>query len=67
MPEDGTAIPGLLLNGVEAVMISRPPFNIPEVPNPATALPTINIVEETARPHNREPNSKSTRKAKNVY
>jgi hypothetical protein len=49
------------------VMISRHPFNMPAAPKPATALPIINIAEDTARPHIREPSSKSARKAMKVY
>jgi hypothetical protein len=39
------------------------PFRIPELPIPAIARPTINIIEEVAMPQINDPNSKI---AKNV-
>lgn len=58
---------GRLLSGVEFVMISKPPFNIPAAPSPDTALPIMNIVEFLATPHNSEPSSNTPRKSKKVY
>ena len=34
----------------------------PELPRPATALPTMSISEELATPHSKEPNSKRAKK-----
>ena len=45
----------------------RAPFERPEPPMPAMALPTINISEEVATPHRRDPSSKSPRKNRKVY
>lgn len=39
----------------------------PEPPIPATARPTINILDELAAPHSAEPNSKNVRKVRKVY
>jgi hypothetical protein len=58
---------GLFLSGTEAVMMVRAPFIKPDPPIPATALPTINMSDETETPHNRDPNSKTTKKARKVY
>ncbi len=38
-----------------------PPENIAAAPTPATALPTMSIVEFTAAPHSTDPISKITR------
>jgi hypothetical protein len=48
-------------------MISMAPFNMPEVPKPATTRPPINIFEEFATPQIKEPISKSTKKLRNVH
>ena len=40
---------------------------MPEVPKPAIALPTINIFEDVATPHIREPSSKMPKKARKVH
>jgi hypothetical protein len=40
----------------------KAPLVIPDAPIPATALPTINIFEEVATAHKREPNSNTPRK-----
>ena len=48
-------------------MMVRAPFERPEPPMPAMALPTINISEEFATPHRRDPSSKSPRKKRKVY
>ena len=43
------------------------PFKIPEVPIPATARPTINIFEEVATAHIKDPSSKMAKKAMKVH
>jgi hypothetical protein len=43
----------------EWASITSAPENIPPTPIPAIALPTINTVLEGARPHNKEPSSKT--------
>lgn len=43
------------------------PFNTPELPIPAIALPTMNIFEEVETPHTNEPSSKRAMKAMYVY
>ena len=43
-------------------MIVKPPFTTPDPPMPATALPTINILDEVATALRREPNSNSPKK-----
>ena len=48
-------------------MMVAAPFRIPEVPIPATARPTINIVEDVEMPHIKEPNSKRAKKAMKVH
>jgi hypothetical protein len=58
---------GLFSIGREFVNIVIAPFNKPDEPMPATARPTINIFEETATPHNKEPNSNKNRNVRNVY
>ena len=52
--------------GTHAEIIVSIPFISPEPPIPATARPTISMLEEVATPHNREPISKRTTKAKKV-
>jgi hypothetical protein len=47
------------------MMVSAPLVR-PDEPNPAMALPTINMVEERATPQIMDPNSKRPRKAMNV-
>jgi len=48
-------------------MISMAPFRMPEVPKPAITRPPINIPEEFATPQIKEPNSKTTKKLRNVH
>lgn len=45
-------------------MIVRPPLIMPALPIPAMTLPTINIKDEGAAPHTRDPISNKTRKTK---
>jgi hypothetical protein len=47
---------------VQSAIIVKAPLTIPDAPIPATALPTINIFDEVATPHNREPSSNRQRK-----
>lgn len=60
-------LPGLFANGAQAAMMVRAPFERPDPPIPAMALPTINIFEDLATPHKRDPSSKSPRKKRKVY
>lgn len=48
-------------------MMIKAPFMIPEVPIPATARPTINIFEEVATAHIKDPTSKMKKKAMKVH
>lgn len=57
---------GLLLNGTEAVMIARALFVKSDPPSPATALPTISILEDLETPHSKDPNSNTPKKLRNV-
>ena len=43
------------------------PFIIPEVPIPATARPTINIFEDVASAHIKDPNSKMAKNTMKVH
>lgn len=47
---------------MQSAIIVRAPLIIPDAPIPATALPTINIFEEVATAHKREPSSNRPRK-----
>lgn len=58
---------GLFIIGEHPAMMVKAPLKIPELPMPATALPTISMVEETATPHRREPSSKIAKKVKKVH
>jgi hypothetical protein len=58
---------GLFSIGREFVKIVIAPFIKPDEPMPATARPTINIFEETATPHNKEPSSNRNTNVRNVY
>lgn len=49
-----------------AIMVSAP-FNMPEVPIPATARPAISILEELAMAQIKEPNSKTAKKVIKVH
>jgi hypothetical protein len=55
--ERGFFIPGLFSIGKQSAIIVKAPFIIPDPPIPATALPTINMFDEVATPHKREPSS----------
>lgn len=59
--------PGLLADGTDVATMVTAPLARPEAPIPATALATINIFEELAAPHRRDPNSKSARNVRKVY
>jgi len=58
---------GLFSNGATAANMLKQPFINPAVPIPATARPTINIVEPFAVAQMSDPSSKIPRKVKNVY
>lgn len=58
---------GRLCNGTDADVMVRPPFMSPEPPMPATALPTISILDEVATAQRREPNSKMAKYVRNAY
>ncbi|THV46807.1 hypothetical protein BGAL_0358g00060 [Botrytis galanthina] len=58
---------GLFSIGTACVKIVIAPFIKPAEPMPATARPTINMSDETAVPHNKEPNSKRKKKERNTY
>ena len=57
----------LFSRGIDADNIVSAPFDTPELPMPAIALPTINILEEVETPHTNEPSSKRAIKAMYVY
>jgi hypothetical protein len=58
---------GLFSNSATAVTVLRAPLIKPAPPIPATACPTINIDEPFAVAQSSDPNSKTRRKARNVY
>jgi hypothetical protein len=53
--------------GTQAAMIVKAPLIMPDEPKPATARPTINILEDIATPQRRDPNSKSAKNDMNTY
>lgn len=53
--------------GAQAETIVMAPLIIPAAPKPATARPTINMVEETAAPQSTDPSSKIAKKTKNDH
>ena len=59
--------PGLLADGTDVATMVTAPLARPEAPIPATALAMINIFEESAAPHRRDPSSKSARNVRKVY
>ena len=61
------SILGLLDIGTHPEMMVRAPFKIPEVPIPATALPTINIFDDVETAQSKEPSSKTAKKPINVH
>jgi hypothetical protein len=50
-----------------AEMIVKAPFPMPEDPTPAIALPTINMLDDWAAPHNADPSTKTKKKDKKVH
>lgn len=60
-------LPGLFASGAQAAIMVRAPFERPDPPIPAIALPTINIFEDLATPHRRDPSSNSPKKKRKVY
>jgi hypothetical protein len=52
---------------MEADNIVIAPFPTPELPMPAIALPTINMLEEVETPQINEPSSKRAKKTMYVY
>ena len=65
--EPGRNVQALFSRGIEADNIVSAPFPTPELPIPAIALPTMNILEEVETPHINEPSSKTAKKAMYVY
>lgn len=55
---------GRCSSGAQLEIMVIAPFIMPEAPNPATARPTINILDETAAPHRTEPTSKMAKKTR---
>jgi len=53
--------------GTAALRIVRAPFESPDPPSPAIALPMINMLEDWATPHSKEPSSNRPRKVRKVY
>lgn len=58
---------GRFSSGVAMAMMVRPPFMMPEDPMPATARPMMSMLDEAARPHMREPSSKTATNVKKVH
>jgi len=58
---------GLLLNGAAAFTMLRHPLIKPAPPIPATARPTMNMVEPFAVAQISDPSSKTARNARNEY
>lgn len=52
---------------MQELKMVKAPFIKPEPPSPATARPTINILDDVATPHNSEPNSKTNKNTKNAF
>lgn len=50
---------GLRRRGTAKPMMVMPPENSPAAPDPATALPTINVVEFLATAHTTDPTGKN--------
>lgn len=50
--------------GRTAEMMVKEPFEMPVDPIPAMALPTMNIVDDWATPHSRDPSMKRKKKTK---
>lgn len=49
------------------LMIVNAPFWRPALPGPATALPRMNMVEDPAMPHIKDPTWNKSRKATNIH
>lgn len=58
---------GLFSNGVQSAIIVKAPFVIPDPPIPETARPIINILDDVATPHKREPSSNIAKKHINTH
>jgi hypothetical protein len=58
---DLRGIQGRLCSGAEEAIIVIKPMSRPEPPMPEIALPAMNMCEDCARAHTREPSSKITR------
>jgi hypothetical protein len=58
---------GLFSIGATSAIIVKAPFVIPDPPIPATALPTMNIFDDVATPHKREPSSNIPKKHINTH
>ena len=58
---------GLRDMGTHPEMMVKAPFKMPAVPNPAMALPPINILDELEMAQIREPISKTKKKPINVH
>lgn len=50
--------------GNTAAMMVKAPFEMPEDPAPAIALPAMNMDDDWAAPHSRDPTSKRKKKAR---
>jgi hypothetical protein len=50
--------------GKTAAIMVKAPFAMPEVPTPAMALPTMNMDDDWAAPHSRDPSSKIKKKTR---
>lgn len=61
------SIPGCRCGGTDELRIVSPPFIKPDPPKPATALPIINMDDETAAPQMADPTSNSRKKARNDH
>lgn len=60
-------LPACLAGSTISVSMIKPPPRMPAPPTPATARPTISIVEHVAAPHRAEPISKTPKNARNVH
>jgi hypothetical protein len=58
---------GRLDKGTHAAIIVKAPFKMPEPPIPAIARPTINIFDDVAIPHIKDPSSKTKKKLRKVH
>ena len=53
--------------GVAAATMTNAPFKIPAPPHPASALPSINIIDDCAAPQTKDPATKMRKAEMNMF